>query len=39
MLHLYDRATMARALTMPLDDCLYRLLKERIDASSRMLTT
>lgn len=32
MLHLYDRATMARASIMPFDDCLYRLLKERIDA-------
>ncbi len=32
MLHLFDRATMAHALTLPLDPRLHRLLRERIDA-------
>ena len=32
MLHLYDRATMAHALTLDLDPQLHRLLAERIAA-------
>jgi hypothetical protein len=32
MLHLYDRATMVHALTLPLDPRLHRLLAERIGA-------